>query len=62
MVFQDVRAANGSGSARLAGRIFVLANGEIVEDGTHDELLAQRRFYADMWESQAEWYRREGAS
>lgn len=62
MVFQDVRAANGSGSARLAGRVFVFANGEIVEDGTHDELLAQGRFYADMWESQAEWYRREGAS
>lgn len=45
------------GSARLADRILVLADGRIAEDGTHMELMALGGIYARMWEVQAQWYR-----
>jgi ATP-binding cassette subfamily B protein len=44
------------GSARLADRIIVLENGQIVEEGTHDELLAHNGLYASMFKLQAHWY------
>ena len=34
--------------------ILVLKNGDIVESGTHNELLAQNGFYADLYNSQFE--------
>jgi ATP-binding cassette subfamily B protein len=37
-----------------ADRIMVLENGEIVEDGTHDALLAQDGRYAVLWNRQTE--------
>ena len=46
------------GSARLAHRILVMDAGEIVDSGTHDELLARPGKYADMWLAQAQWYDR----
>ena len=45
-------------SARLADRILVLDAGRIVEDGTHEQLLARRGLYHRMFTSQAAWYRR----
>lgn len=35
-----------------ADRIFVIHQGEILESGTHSELLQQKGFYFDMYESQ----------
>ena len=32
-----------------AGRIFVLKDGRITEQGTHKELIAQNGLYSSMW-------------
>jgi len=37
---------------RSASRVYVIANGEIVERGTHTELLARKGFYYDLYMSQ----------
>lgn len=37
---------------RNADVILVIRDGDIVEKGTHDELLAQDGFYADLYNSQ----------
>ena len=44
------------GSARLADRILVLDAGKIVEDGTHEALLARDGLYAQFFRAQAHWY------
>lgn len=43
-------------TARLADRILVLQNGELLELGSHDELLAQNGRYAELFELQARGY------
>lgn len=40
-------------TTRIADRIIMLENGQIVEQGSHDELLAQNGKYAQMWKVQA---------
>ena len=35
-----------------ADLILVMKEGDIIESGTHDELLAQGGFYADLYNSQ----------
>ena len=43
-------------SATMADRVYMFENGEIVEQGTHSELLAMNAKYADMWHKQADTY------
>ena len=45
------------GFARLCDRVLVLRAGELIEQGTHDALLAAGGEYARMWATQAQWYR-----
>jgi ABC-type multidrug transport system fused ATPase/permease subunit len=47
-------------SCRFCDRIVVLGDKQIQEMGTHDELMKKNGFYARMFNTQAEWYRREG--
>ncbi len=44
-------------TVRMADRILVLRDGEIVEDGTHDELLARGGLYSELFTMQAAGYR-----
>ena len=37
---------------READVILVMRDGNIVEQGTHDELLAENGFYATLWNAQ----------
>jgi ATP-binding cassette, subfamily B, bacterial len=43
-------------SAKMADRIIVMKNGEIVECGNHGELIKKKGVYFTMYESQATWY------
>lgn len=47
-------------STRFCDRIVFLADGKIAEEGTHDELLAKKGAYADLFEVQSRYYQ-EGA-
>ena len=44
-------------TVRMADRILVLHNGELVEAGSHDELLAKNGRYAELFQLQAMGYR-----
>jgi ATP-binding cassette subfamily B protein len=44
-------------TVRMADRILVLHDGEVLEQGTHEELLALRGQYAELFELQAAGYR-----
>lgn len=44
-------------STRLADRIYVMAEGRVVESGTHDELMASAGQYAELYRLQAAAYR-----
>ena len=45
------------GATKLADRILVFQDGEIVEEGSHDSLIAQNGKYANMYRAQAKWYK-----
>jgi len=45
-------------AAALADRIVVFKDGEIVEDGTHDDLMKRGGEYARLYAAQAVWYER----
>ena len=49
-------------STRFCDLILVMENGEIVESGTHDELMARRGRYAEMFEVQSRYYREQEVS
>lgn len=48
-------------STQFCDRILMLEGGSIVESGKHEQLLAQAGAYAQMWETQAKYYREESA-
>ncbi|MGH9263954.1 MAG: ABC transporter ATP-binding protein [Acidimicrobiales bacterium] len=48
-------------TVRMAGRIVLLAGGRVVEDGTHEELVAAGGRYAHLYEVQASHYRLTGS-
>ena len=44
-------------TTRMADRIYMFADGELAEVGSHEELMALGGKYAEMFELQAEKYR-----
>jgi ATP-binding cassette subfamily B protein len=44
-------------SVRMVDRVYVLADGEILESGTHDELVERDGEYAKLFNLQAQYYR-----
>lgn len=49
------------GSTAFCDKIFFLENGQLVEQGTHAELLQQAGAYAKLYQTQAQYYQEEGA-
>ncbi len=47
-------------STRFCDRILFLENGQITEEGTHDQLLAQGGGYAKLFEVQSQYYKEGG--
>lgn len=43
-------------SARFCDRVAVFHSGEIVEYGTHEELLNRNGLYSELWGMQAKYY------
>lgn len=46
-------------STRFCDRILLIRNGQIEEEGTHNELLARGGSYAELYEVQSRYYREE---
>ena len=44
------------GSVKLAARILVMKDGEAVQTGTHEELIAREGEYKRLYEAQEQWY------
>jgi len=44
-------------SARFADRILVMDHGRLVEEGSHQVLMARGGLYTRMFTAQAAWYR-----
>ncbi len=45
------------GSVKLADRILVMKDGEVVQTGTHEELIAREGEYKRLYEAQEQWYK-----
>lgn len=46
-------------ASKIADKIYFMESGQIVEQGTHDELIRQSGKYADMFNLQAKYYRND---
>jgi ATP-binding cassette subfamily B protein len=44
-------------TVRMADRIVVLGDGKVIEEGTHESLVAAGGLYAELFEMQAAGYR-----
>jgi len=44
------------GITAIVDRILVFQDGQIIEDGTHKELMDKNAVYAEMYHAQAQWY------
>jgi ATP-binding cassette subfamily B protein len=51
-----IMIAHRLGTIRSADRIYLLDNGSVAEEGTHEELLALGGKYAEMFHRQAQSY------
>jgi len=49
-------------STKFCDKIIVLSDGEIMEYGSHDELIKQNGFYAELFNAQARYYREKGVA
>ena len=47
------------GITKLVDRILVFRDGRIIEDGSHQQLMAQNGYYSEMYRAQAAWYKTE---
>lgn len=47
-------------STRFCDRILYLVSGKVVEEGTHAQLIARNGGYANLFETQSQYYREEG--
>ena len=47
-------------STRLCDKIYVIADGRIAECGSHESLMAQGGFYAELFRMQAQYYEKRG--
>ena len=54
--FTTIFISHRLASAKLASTIFVLNNGRIIEQGSHDVLMSQKSLYFEMFQSQKSWY------
>ncbi len=45
------------GSVKLADRVFVMKDGEVVQCGTHEQLLRETGEYQRLWAAQEQWYK-----
>ena len=46
-------------STRFCDRIILIEDGQVTEEGTHEELMAQKGHYAELFEVQSKYYRKE---
>ncbi|MCL1793950.1 MAG: ABC transporter ATP-binding protein/permease [Oscillospiraceae bacterium] len=49
-------------STKFCDKIIVFSDGNIIECGSHEELIKQNAFYADLFNAQARYYREKGVS
>lgn len=49
-------------SCRFCDDILVFDSGKILERGSHEELLQQRKLYFELWNAQAKYYQKENGN